>query len=299
MLEGKNLLISYLRACQQNHEVLSFTKPASISLLRKAWNAFARLLDIDWSESFQCLLCGPTLHTVVCDGTMIGFWKDFLPEISSSITSTPPIVRSRHQERILISSVKARSLLLKYSGYTKDHKCLKPHKELTRPEFRELCHLICSDFPSLSSFLTKLCSDTGKAKSPSEFFAELARNSPACGKFQIRGEQQVFDTISLIVSDSIDVFKSTNHSHLVVLQTTVPILAKILQASEWDQRGRPSNEVCNILLHILEVCQAPFLESPPSSSRYAAPTEDVLSLFPSLPEELQTILQTQNSLREH
>ena len=82
--------------------------------------------------------------------------------------------------------------------------------------------------------------------------------------------------------------KSTNYSHLAVLQTTVPILAKFLQASERDQRGRPSDEVCNILLHISEVCQAPFLESPPSSSRYAAPTEDVLSLFPSLPKLIGT-----------
>ena len=181
MVEGKNPLISYLRACQRNHKVLSFTKPASISHLRKAWNTFARLLDVDWSESFQCPLCGPTPHTIVCDGIMIGFWKDFLPEISSSITSTPPIVGSWHQERILISSVKAWSLLLKYSGYTKDRKCLKPHKELSRSEFRELCHLTSSDFPSLSSFLTKLCSDTGKAKSPSEyreFFCRACQKQP-------------------------------------------------------------------------------------------------------------------------
>ena len=211
---------------------------------------------------------------------MIGFWKDFLPEISSSITSTPPIVGSHHHERVLISFVKAQSLLLKYSGYTKDCKCLKPHKELTRCKFRELCHLTCSDFPSLSSFLTKLNSDTKKAKSPpqyQEFFAELARNSPACGIFQIRGEQQIFDTISLVVSGSIDVFKSSNHSHLAVLQIRVPILANFLQASEWDQRGRPSDEVCNILLHILEVCKAPFLDRLPSSSQYAIPTADVLT----------------------
>ena len=187
--------------------------------------------------------------------------------------------------------MKAQSLLLKYSGYTKDRRCLKPHKELSRSEFRELCHLTSSDFPSLSSFFTKLCSDTEKAKSPSEyreFLAELARNSPACGIFQIRGEQQIINTISLIVSGSIDIFKSTNHSHLAALQTTVPILAKFLQACKRDQRGRPSDEVCNILLHILKVCQAPFLDSPPSSNQYTAPTDDALALFPSLPKLIGT-----------
>ena len=68
------------------------------------------------------------------------------------------------------------------------------------------------------------------------------------------------------------------------LQTTVAILAKFLQTSKRDQRGTPSDEVCNILLHILEVCRAPFLDSPPSSSLYAAPTEDAIALLPSLPK---------------
>ena len=92
--------------------------------------------------------------------------------------------------------------------------------------------------------------------------------------FEVRGEQEVFDSIALVVFGSMDVFKSSNHSHLTALQTTVPILADFLQASKRDHRGRPSNEVCNILLHIIEVCQAPFKGTPPPSSHYSPTAED-------------------------
>lgn len=121
---------------------------------------------------------------------MIDFRKDFLPQIASPDLSTPPISGSQHKDRVLLKSVKARSLLLKYSGCTKDRKHLKNHKELSRSEFRELTHLTRIDFPNLSSFLTKLSTQTGEFRSPTQyrdFFSELARNGPACGIFQIRG----------------------------------------------------------------------------------------------------------------
>ena len=36
MLERRNPVVSYLRACQQNHKVLSHAEPVSIGYLRKA-----------------------------------------------------------------------------------------------------------------------------------------------------------------------------------------------------------------------------------------------------------------------
>ena len=135
VLEGRNPLVSYLRACQQNHEILSNAKPVSIGHLQKAWNAFARLLNTNWNESFQCPLCGPSPPTIVCHGTMIGFRKDFLPQLSHSTLSTPQIVGSRltRRERVLVSSTtKARSLLMKYAGYKNNGKCVWQHKKLTR-----------------------------------------------------------------------------------------------------------------------------------------------------------------------
>ena len=58
MDEGRNPLALYLHSCERTLATQSNTKPVKIKLLRQAWNAFARLLDIDWYESFQCPLCG-------------------------------------------------------------------------------------------------------------------------------------------------------------------------------------------------------------------------------------------------
>lgn len=99
-------------------------------------------------------------------------------------------------------------------------------------------------------------------------------------------EQAVLYTLSLVVSGSLDVFESTNHSHLTSLQTTVPILTRFLHSSERDERGKPCNEVCDILKHILKVCQAPFKDGPPSSSLYSAIHENKIAFFPSLPKLL-------------
>ena len=116
-----------------------------------------------------------------------------------------------------------------------------------------------------------------------EFFAELAKNSPACGIFQVRSEQKVFDAVTRVVSGSMDLFKSSNHAYLIALQTTVPILVNFVLVRETHQ-GRPSDEVCDILQHILEACKAHFQGSPPSSSHYAPPVDSMLAFFPSLPK---------------
>ena len=82
MLEGRT---PYLRACERNHSIESHTKPVRIKKLRQAWNAFARLFDLKPDKAFECSLCGLEPHTVICDGTMIGFRKDFLKITASCI----------------------------------------------------------------------------------------------------------------------------------------------------------------------------------------------------------------------
>ena len=54
--------------------------------------------------------------------------------------------------------------------------------------------------------------------------------------------------------------------------------------SKRDHRGRPSDEVCDILQHILEACKAPFQGSPPSSGHYAPPIDSMPAFIPSLPK---------------
>lgn len=99
MLEGKNPLIAFLRASTRSFLVQSQTKPVSIKLLRQAWNAFARLLDVNLAESFTCPMCGPSPNTIICDGTFIGFRKDLLDTFESDTPShqaDQPINGSSH-----------------------------------------------------------------------------------------------------------------------------------------------------------------------------------------------------------
>ncbi len=77
MVEGKNLLVAFLTACERNHGIQSHTLPVRIKVLRQAWNTFARLLDIDPQQTYQCPVCGLEPQTVIGDGTMIGFRTSF------------------------------------------------------------------------------------------------------------------------------------------------------------------------------------------------------------------------------
>ena len=128
MLEGKNPLIAFMRASSCSFSALSHTKPVSIKLLRQAWNAFSRLLNINFTECFSCPVCGPSPKTIVCDGTLLGFRKDLMDTfIGSSQSPQPdqPIQGSSHSSRVMLKSRKSRELLLRYSGYSRDRKCIK------------------------------------------------------------------------------------------------------------------------------------------------------------------------------
>ena len=154
MLEGKNPLIAFLRASTRSFLVQSHTKPVSIKLLRQAWNAFARLLCIDFVESFSCPICGPSPTTVICDGTLLGFRKDLMETFEAkdpSKQTQQPIQGSCHSDRVMLKTRKSRELLLKYSGYSRDRKCIRNPKHLTPSEFRQLlpADKKLSFFPSL------------------------------------------------------------------------------------------------------------------------------------------------------
>ena len=49
----------------------SKTASVKLAMLRRAWNAFAQLLSINFEATFQCPVCGQHPETVVCDGTML------------------------------------------------------------------------------------------------------------------------------------------------------------------------------------------------------------------------------------
>ena len=78
-----------------------------------------------------------------------------------------------------------------------------------------------------------------------------------------------------------NIFNLMNHGDLAILQEYVPILIKFLHAATDSGVKRPSDVVCQILTHILDVCQAPYSTPPPPPNSYLSPVENDLSLFPT------------------
>lgn len=62
----------------------SFSSTVGYHHFRSAWYAFLSLLDIDFSEGFQCITCGNDPQVIVMDATGLSFrkeldfWKDNL-----------------------------------------------------------------------------------------------------------------------------------------------------------------------------------------------------------------------------
>ena len=111
------------------------------------------------------------------------------------------------------------------------------------------------------------------------FFSELARCSPACGIFQTRENQQVFEIMQQFLSAQINIFDSASHADLATLQEYVPILVKFLHATTNGGIKSPSDIVSELVTHILDVCRAPYSEPPPPPASYLPPAESQLSFF--------------------
>ena len=184
MLEGKNPLIAFLRASTHSFSSQSYTKPVSVKLLRQAWNAFTRLLNINLAETFACPICGPSPTTIICDGTLLGFRKDLMGTLDSDspLPAGQPIPGSSRTDRVLLRSRKSGELLLKYSGYSRDRKCLRNPKCLTPSELKQLQLLLKKEGTEiLAQVISRLESENYNRWAPQsyrEFFYELSLNTP-------------------------------------------------------------------------------------------------------------------------
>lgn len=241
------------------------TKPVSIKLLRQAWNSFARLLAIDWSQAFLCPVCGPSPSTVICDGTLLGFRKDLLDRLHPVPPPEPSdaIRGSKHGDRVLLRSRRSRELLLKYSGYTKDRKRQQSPKELTTTEFRQLQKLLKEEgATTLTSLITRLVSESKCRSSPEsfrEFFSELSRNTPVCGLLQAAGSNDVLSIIDAIAS-GVDISQPSHRGQLKLLQEHVPVLASFIIKCFYGQ-SLPA-DVRALVGHLKQLMLAPFRGEP-------------------------------------
>jgi hypothetical protein len=148
-------------------------------VLRKGWNAFARLLDINYETCFTCKKCGPEPQTVVCDATDLGIKQDLLPEIKRSVHLNQPVQASgtKHTDRVYIHSTSARDLLKRLS---------KSKEPLSKREFAKLISLLKTDG---CGYLVQILQDIKHYRGNKVYIdqaysillSELSKNTPICG----------------------------------------------------------------------------------------------------------------------
>jgi len=283
LLEGRNPLMAFYRSSCKSFYIQSESKPVQVKLLRQAWNAFARLLDIDWKESFKCHMCGLAPQTIICDGTSIGFRKDLASTVlPGTATDEKTVVKgSEHADRVLLKSLKSRELLLKYSGYSKQRQCLSSNSGLTLAEFSQLQNLCrkegCNE---LSELISHLSAGQNPKVSPAEykeFFSELSRCSPVCGTFQIAGNLQALEAIEKVCTGQ-NIKHPSKLSYLKAIQEHAPLLADVLLNCSYPL---PKQFLDFLKLLILYV-SAPFGKEDPVFCEGG--TESKLSYFPNHPQ---------------
>lgn len=262
MVNGKNPIAAYYR--QYDTRVQNLTacneQAASYQSLRRAWNAYARLLDIDYNEAYKCEVCQDSPRIIICDATFIGFRKDLLENmLNTSPTVYSTAQRSHHKDRVFISVPQIREKLEKLSGIKIKKGVRGRARQMTTDglpgqEYRKLLRDLRKDpepnMPTLADFLESVCPVKKRKeyvlpKPHAQFIFELSRNGPVCGLVQIAGDKRAMDLLIAIYRDTegnYDITDSTNSKDLTYLQETAPVLTQwmtlVHAQGQWDQNCR-------------------------------------------------------------
>jgi hypothetical protein len=271
LCEGRCPIATLWRSCKRSNRYLSRTALVSYQMLRGAWNSFIRLLDIDWEAVFTCTNCGPQPPVVVCDGTDLGFRRDFLVYCSSisdqpSPGSSTPITGLTHKERVYVSKRKGRDLLSKFLS-----------KGLTAQEVRAFKTNVP---PPLSVFCSSISVLNGDLKvittEHTTFLKQLALNTPVHGIFQTAPGSDVWEALDGVLDSC-----SLSTSDARFLDQHTPIVSSFLKVA-CDESGSFPEAAVALLRHLMDnisLCERLAVQSYPQPSERS----DGLSFFPNMP----------------
>ena len=242
-----------------------------------AWNVFARLLQVDWSESFQCSRCGRCPAVVICDGTSLGFKKEYLASYSNTQEAqSVPIIGSFHENRVTIKDAKTRKLLMRYA---------KGDEPLSIFEFSSLLSSVAKQLQSLDKFIKSLHSPVETTfKSPSHctlLLKNLSFNGPACALFQGTTSSEL-EYLKDVLSTT-NIMESHNHQFLEYIQLKVPAVGSLIAPLSRTSLGYAQEVLCNVISRAENAFSVGHNEDTP---RYPPPADDEwfkdLSFFPVL-----------------
>lgn len=227
---------------------------------------------------------------MVCDGTMLGFRKDLLAACSSpdppeAITDKSLLKGSKHSDRVLIYLSKARELLLKFSGISRDRKKLQNCKSLTQRDLTCLHEALVKDrLKYIAESISRLRSEDQNNLCPEpyrNFISELARKSPVCGLLQPGGNQDVYKVLHQVASVDLNIQDSACYQ-LCLLQTHAPVLAEFICRCPKEDGKLPA-DVRALILSILLKIDAIFAGDTNPLTHYLPMQPNSWSFFPSLP----------------
>ena len=149
--------------------------------LRLAYNAFIRLLDLNFPELFQCPERGPDVDCVIMDGIIMGCRQAVMPPAGDrSLDNLAQIPECSISDRVLIANVNSRRKLAKYASIVKGKYGIC--ERLSAADFIDLCTSL-KDYPSIR----QLVQEAGPKcpVSHQKFLGELSRGSPTCAIYII------------------------------------------------------------------------------------------------------------------
>eukprot|EP00058_Branchiostoma_floridae_P026343 XP_002611834.1 hypothetical protein BRAFLDRAFT_83142 [Branchiostoma floridae] len=299
MLEARNPLAAFHRAYRRQVRALGQGDVLPLHKMRRAWDSFSHLLDINWQTSFQCPVCKGSPDVIICDGTSLGFRKDLINHESNRETqqSSLQVKGSDHEERVFLPIPQARVFLSQFAGVSpsqkKRGKARRP-SALSAQQYRELLSSL-STTPHLSSLATLLerLSRNGShriAPNPyKKFLGELAKNGPLCGMLQIDHSQRQGHTKDIVrraVTNTLAIFDSVNAAHLQKLRSDAPILADFLFEVYKAEGNRIPEDVSALVKDIMDRVSLPFKHKHDNSVYPPPEEEDTFggySFFPNLP----------------
>ncbi|XP_070537887.1 uncharacterized protein [Ptychodera flava] len=282
------------KAYVKKHSTLSTTSHLPLHKLRLAWNGFVRLLDLDFREAFYCNICGTHPDTVVCDGTGIGLQKELLQHFNEDDEAThlPPIIGTKHVDRVFIPSPQARKLLLQFAGLNPHYKYQTnlPPVSLTSEQYRQLITLLQkhSHLSSLTDVIQRISNNGTDLLAPPNyrsFLQDLARNSPSSSLLQSTDEVRTRHILKEVVIKGLNLFHSQHRDKLQVITQHAPLISDFIEAV--SSNGSLPLDVRYLLKDILKRCKvpAPMTEV---SNQYLQPNQGdlfkTLDFFPNMPK---------------
>ncbi len=275
MCEGRCPVAALWRVCKRSNSYLSCSSVVTYNLLRGAWNAFIRLLDMSWAKAFTCSVCGTQPEVIVCDGTDLGFRRDFLgycqlgdeqaadKEKTGKRLPCTLVQGTKHDERVYIQKKKGRDLLQKYL-----------RNVLAQSELAQFN----SNVPTaLAEFCASISVEGILPECYHPFFKQLGTNSPARGIFQIAPDSPAWREVTAILDR-----RSLTSSNLQLLDGSAPFLSLFLKLFV-EHDAIPDKAIC-LINDILHVVASGIGKARQEQTTIISPATP-LAIFPNLPPQ--------------